>query len=124
MGHQATRRDFLAASAALAATRALAPPEAEAAPGAPAGPIKVVVWDERQPAQKQAYENFLGNQIAGHLQQQPGMAVRSVALDDPDHGLSPDVLDRCRVLIWWGHVRQAEIAAAVGKDIVRRIKDG
>ena len=26
--------------------------------------IRVVVWDEQQAAQKQAYTNFLGNQIA------------------------------------------------------------
>ena len=52
------------------------------------------------------------------------MSVRSVALDDPDHGLGPDVLGRCRVLIWWGHVRQAEVAPEVGKAIVGRIKDG
>src|SRR5262245_66043426 len=26
-------------------------------------PIRVVVWDEQQPAQKQAYEDFLGNEI-------------------------------------------------------------
>jgi trehalose utilization protein len=118
MNRAITRRSFLATSAAVAAV-----PSARGAEPADS-PIEVVVWDERQPAQKQAYENFLGNQIAGHLKGQPGMSVRSVALDDPDHGLSRDVLDRCRVLIWWGHVRQAEIAPEVGRDIVRRIKDG
>lgn len=29
-----------------------------------AKPVRVLVWDERQPAQKQAYSNFLGNEIA------------------------------------------------------------
>jgi len=40
-------------------------------------PIRVVVWDEQQPAQKQAYEDFLGNQIAGSLKKQPGLDVSS-----------------------------------------------
>src|SRR5262249_34256919 len=35
-----------------------------------------------------------------------------------------DVLAPCRVLIWWGHVRQAEITPEVGKAIVGRIKAG
>lgn len=66
---------------------------------------RVVVWDERQPQQSQAYDDFLGNAIAGHLRTQPGLSVESVALDDPDQGPSEAVLGGCDVLIWWGHVR-------------------
>ena len=126
MNRAITRRGFLGASAPAAARRNVRRGEAAARPGSrpPDSPIEVVVWDERQPAQKQAYDNFLGNQIAGYLKEQPGMSVRSVGLDDPEHGLGPDVLGRCRVLIWWGHVRQAEIAPEVGKAIVGRIKEG
>lgn len=32
-----------------------------------ADPIHVLVWDERQPRQKVAYENFLGNEIIAQL---------------------------------------------------------
>ena len=87
-------------------------------------PIKVVVWDEHQPAQKEAYENFLGNQIAAHLKTQEGLAVQSVKLEDPEQGLSPTVLNDCRVLIWWGHVRNSEVSAETAKRIVERIKSG
>ena len=51
-------------------------------------PVRVVVWDEQQPQQKQAYDNFLGNAIADHLKSKPGFTVRSVNLDDPEQGLS------------------------------------
>jgi trehalose utilization protein len=124
MGNHATRRDFLAVSAAVAAGRALIPSEAGASPSTPAGPIKVVVWDERQPSQRQAYDNFLGNRIADHLRSEPGLAVESVGNDDPGRGLSPAVLDDARVLVWWGHVRHKEIEPEVGKAIVERIKAG
>ena len=80
--------------------------------------MKVVVWDEQQPAQKQAYANFLGNQIADHLAAQPGISVRSVSINDPGQGLAGGVLDDCQVLIWWGHVRNGEIAPEVGRSIV------
>ena len=86
--------------------------------------IRVVVWDEQQPAQKAAYPNFLGNQIAAHLREQPGLSVKSARLDDPGQGLAGDALENCQVLIWWGHVRQAEIAPETGKAIVQRIKAG
>ena len=87
-----------------------------------AGPVRVLVWDERQPQQKQAYPNWLGNQIAEHLRQVSGLKVVSAALDDPQQGLS--TLDQTDVLVWWGHVRQMEIEPPVAQDIVRRILEG
>ena len=76
--------------------------------------IRVLVWDEQQPAQKQAYENFLGNQIASHLKILPGISVRTARLDDPEQGLPADVLDNCDVLIWWGHIRNREVKPEKG----------
>jgi trehalose utilization protein len=122
MNTPATRRDFLLTSAAgLALPAGLAAADDTKAKGEP---IKVVVWDERQPKQKEGYDGFLGNAIATHLVGQPGLAVKSVGLDDPGQGVSDEVLKGCRVLIWWGHVRQGEIAPIVGRRIVERIKAG
>ena len=85
-------------------------------------PIRVLVWGERQPQQRQAYTNWLGNQIAQHLRSVPGLQVVSTALDDPRQGLA--TLDQTDVLIWWGHVRQMEIEPPVAADIVQRILAG
>ena len=71
--------------------------------------VRVVVWDEQQPAQRQAYPKFLGNYIADYLKRQPGLQVHSVSIDHPQKGLSDEVLDDCDVLIWWGHVRNRDI---------------
>lgn len=87
-----------------------------------ARPVRVLVWDERQPQQKQAYPQWLGNQIAGHLGRRPGLVVKSAALDDPQQGLGD--LDQADVLVWWGHVRQMEIEPPVAREIVRRITEG
>ena len=86
--------------------------------------IRVVVWDERQPRQKEAYENFLGNRIAEFLRGQPGLSVQSVALDDAGQGLSDEILDDCDVLIWWGHARQSEVLPETGRKVVDRIVSG
>jgi trehalose utilization protein len=87
-----------------------------------ADPIRVVVWDERQPAQKEAYPNFLGNALAEHLRAQPGLKVTSVGLNDPDQGLPISLLDDCDVLIWWGHQRHGEVKPELVKAIVERVK--
>lgn len=119
MDNPATRRAFLNATTAVAVAGLLSQ-RAFAAES----PLNIVVWDEQQPAQKEAYDNFLGNQIADHLRKQPGFAVKSVRLDDSGQGLGDDILGPCDVLIWWGHVRQAEVKPAAGRKIVERIKAG
>lgn len=95
-------------------------------------PFHVVVWDERQLAQKQVYDNFLGNHIADYLRQQatakegrdPDFTVQSVGLEDPEQGLPQSVLEQCDVLIWWGHQRHNEVKMELAKDIARRVKEG
>jgi trehalose utilization protein len=133
MAQSKTRRQWLETSAAGAAGIALGTITTSATSPAAAGgliagtdknPIKVVIWDEQQPAQREAYDNFLGNQIAAHLKTQEGLAVQAVKLDDPDQGLSPAALNECRVLIWWGHVRNSEVSPETAKRIVERIKSG
>ena len=114
-----TTATLLAVVAGLAVSaspaRAADPPEPR---------IRVLIWDEQQPEQKQAYENFLGNQIASHLKTLPGISVRTARLDDPEQGLPADVLDNCDVLIWWGHKRHREVKPEKGREIVERIKAG
>lgn len=98
---------------------------ATVAPSEPApSPVRVVVWDEQQPKQRGAYPNFLGNQIASYLKKQPGLSVKSVRMNDPEQGLSSEVLDNCDVLIWWGHRRQQEITPETGQALVERIRAG
>jgi trehalose utilization protein len=89
---------------------------------ADAKPIRVLIWDERQPAQQAAYPNFLGNAIAGSLRAAGGLTVTSAGLDEPKHGLG--TLDEADVLLWWGHQRHGEITDAEAKSIVRKIKAG
>jgi trehalose utilization protein len=89
-----------------------------------AGPIRVIVWDEQQPAQKKAYKDFLGNEIAEHLRGKPGLSVQSLRQNDARQGPSDEALEQCDVLIWWGHVRQREVRPEAGRRIVERIKQG
>ncbi len=86
--------------------------------------IRVVVWDERQPKQKEAYPDFLGNQIAKALEQNPHISVQSVSIDDAAQGLSNEVLENCEVMIWWGHVRHTEISMETSERLIEQVKQG
>ena len=91
----------------------------------PADPIHVLVWDERQPAQASAYQDFLGNEIAkGLVKQSSEFKVRSVALDDTEQGLTSGNLEWADVIIWWGHVRQSEVPNEKARLIVDYIRSG
>src|SRR5690242_7402521 len=74
-----------------------------------AEPIRVLVWDEQQPEQKQAYgDKFLGETIAAYLASQRGLSVKSVRMNDPQQGLDDATLDATDVLVVWSHVRTKE----------------
>jgi trehalose utilization protein len=89
-----------------------------------AAPVRVVVWDEREPAEKKLYTNYIGGQIAAYLQALPGLSARSVGRTDPEMGLSDSILGNCDVLVWWSHVKNRLVPDAKARDIVERVKDG
>ena len=92
---------------------------------APPAPIRVLVWDEQQPEQKQAYgEKFLGETIAAHLAQQPGMTVKSTNLDAPEQGLDEATLDATDVIIWWAHKKVPELTNANAERVAARVRVG
>src|SRR5437016_5896320 len=107
-----SRRSFLVATATAASIlglRSLAVDEQRK--------VRVLVWDERQAQQKEAYDNFLGNAIAEHLRERPQFEVTSAGLDDPEQGLGGGAIERADVIVWWGHVKQREVKWAVGDQI-------
>ena len=88
-------------------------------------PIRVLVWDEQQPKQHEAYgDKFLGETIADHLKQLPGLSVKSTALSAPDQGLDDATLDATDVLVFWSHVRPKEQDDARVEAVVKRVMAG
>lgn len=88
-------------------------------------PVRILVWDERQPEQKQAYAGrFIGETIAAHLSSQSGLVVKSVCLADPEQGVSEATLDATDVVIWWSHKRNSEVTDEHAQRIVSRVLDG
>ena len=85
--------------------------------------IRVTVWHEFRHEKTNAkvkaiYPDGMHNAIATGLRAAGGMTVRTATLDEPEHGLSAEVLDTTDVLTWWGHMTHHEVR----DDIVERVR--
>jgi trehalose utilization protein len=88
-------------------------------------PLRVLMWDEQQPQQKDAYgDRFLGETIGEHLAKQGGVTVTHANLASPSQGLSDEELDRTDVLVFWCHRRIKEQDDARAEAVVKRVTDG
>lgn len=91
----------------------------------PTPPVRVLIWDERQPVQMKTYGKWIGQVIGDNLLGlNKGIQITQTHLEAPDKGLSESVLDNHDVIIWWGHVRHHEISDREAAPIVERILDG
>lgn len=92
-------------------------------------PIQVLVWGEyrhekKNPKVAALYPDGMHETIAGFLRQSDGLAVGTACLDQPEHGLTDEVLDATDVLVWWGHMAHGEVADEVVARVRRRVLEG
>ena len=90
--------------------------------------IRVTVWNEgwheqNTPETQELYPEGIHGAIAGFLQADD-VAVRTATLDEPEHGLTDEVLSATDVLVWWGHMRHHEVSDEVVDKVIRRVWDG
>jgi len=89
---------------------------------------RVTVWNEyRQersdPAVQAVYPDGIHGAIGAGLRE-AGFEVATATLDEPEHGLTDDVLAATDVLTWWGHTAHGEVADAVVERVHRRVLEG
>lgn len=91
--------------------------------------IRVTVWNEfrhekMEPRVAAVYPEGIHGAIAAGLKEH-GFAVRTATLDEPEHGLSEEVLGETDVLTWWGHMAHHEVKDEVVERVWRRVvRDG
>ena len=88
--------------------------------------IRVTVWGEnvheaQEPEVRAIYPDGMHATIAAGLRELlgDGVEVGTATLQEPEHGLTQDVLDRTDVLTWWGHIAHDQVDDAV----VDRVQD-
>jgi len=82
----------------------------------------VVVWSEGT-APKNVYPDDINGAIAAGLTGLDGWEVVKASINDPDQGLPDALLNRCDVLIWWGHQRHGQVRDELVAKIVKRVKE-
>jgi trehalose utilization protein len=90
--------------------------------------LKVVVWNENRheqidPEVREVYPEGIHGTIASFLGEAQ-FDVSTATLDEPEHGLTEEVLNQTDVLIWWGHIAHHEVKDEVVERVKQRVLDG
>ncbi len=90
--------------------------------------LRVTVWNEfrheRHPGKvRDVYPHGIHAVLAEALSK-AGCSVRTATLDEPDHGLTDEVLAETDVLTWWGHMAHQEVEDRIVDRVQRRVLDG
>ncbi len=92
-------------------------------------PIRVTVWHEyrhekKDPHVAEVYPRGIHEAIASHLRKSSDLEVRTATLDEPDHGLSDEVLQSTDVMTWWAHMAHGDVQDAIVEKVHRRVLAG
>ena len=90
--------------------------------------INVTIWNENvheqsNPAVRELYPTGIHGALSEHLAA-PDLAIRTATLDQPEHGLTQEILNDTDVLLWWGHAAHDKVADEVVNRVQQRVWDG
>ena len=91
--------------------------------------LRVTVWGENRHEKVEEhvakiYPDGMHTTIAEGIAENLDCVVRTATLDEPDHGLTEEVLAGTDVLTWWGHAAHGEVADEVVDRVHRHVLAG
>lgn len=91
--------------------------------------MQVTIWNEFRHEREygkvaEIYPGGIHETIRGFLEREPDFDCRTATLDEPEHGLSEEVLAATDVLLWWGHAAHDEVEDRVVDRVQRRVLGG
>ena len=86
------------------------------------------MWSEYRHEKKSEYianiyPDGMHAAIANSLQN-AGFETQTATLDEPEHGLTQDVLDNTDVLTWWGHMAHGDVSDEIVERVHKRVMQG
>ena len=89
--------------------------------------INVTVWNEYRHEKesddvRSVYPEGIHEQLKSFLKEE--FTVHTATLDEPEHGLTEEVLENTDVLIWWGHKAHHEVSDAIVERVHERVLQG
>lgn len=90
--------------------------------------IRVTIFNEfyhekTEESVRAIYPDGIHGALKEHLSDEE-ITVKTVTLDDPECGLTDEVLANTDVLIWWGHVKHADVPDGVASRVQNAVLSG
>lgn len=90
--------------------------------------INVTIWNENvheqsNPDVKKLYPEGLHGVLKKQLEA-PDLEIQTATLQEPEHGLTDDVLENTDVLIWWGHAAHEDVRDDIVAKVQQRVWEG
>ncbi|CAM2812715.1 ThuA domain-containing protein [Paenibacillus sediminis] len=90
--------------------------------------INITIWNEFVHEQvhekvREVYPKGIHHAIAEGIRSD-AFNIRTATLDQPEHGLTEEVLNSTDVLIWWGHMAHDKVSDEVVARVVDRVLKG
>lgn len=87
--------------------------------------VRVTIWNEFIHERNnehigKLYPEGMHGAIKDYLTMQ-GFEVQTATLDQPDHGLTDEVLSNTDVLIWWGHMAHGMVSDEIVEKVHKRV---
>lgn len=91
--------------------------------------LRITVWNENLHEKhsdrvRSLHPSGLHETVAAALREDPEFVVRTATLDDPDCGLTEEVLNDTDVLFWWGHMGHDRVPDEVVDRVYQHVMRG
>ena len=94
-------------------------------------PIRVTVWHECRHEKshaevKKVYPDGMHTVMAAAIKEHLGdnVVIKTALLDDPNHGITDELLANTDVMTWWGHMAHDEVDDAIAEKVCKRVREG
>ena len=95
-------------------------------------PLNVTIWHEHRHEKtnesvKKVYPKGMHTVLGDAVRKNLGasnVVVRYALLDDPNHGLTDEILASTDVMTWWGHMAHGEVQDAIAEKVQQRVLQG
>ncbi|MCX7771837.1 MAG: ThuA domain-containing protein [Clostridia bacterium] len=91
--------------------------------------LNITVWNEFRHEKSEeriqkVYPKGIHEAIADALRKDEAFNVCTATLDEPEHGLTDEVLEKTDVLIWWGHIAHGDVKDEIVDKVYDRVLNG
>lgn len=89
---------------------------------------RITIWNEYRHEKsheevRKVYPEGLHAPLAKYFEEK-GCEVHVATLDEPEHGLTDEVLKNTDVMFWWGHMAHHEVKDEIVEKVYQRVLDG